>query len=141
MKISMAISKKSLGRIKKHNPNRESAHSSHTAQWGRVNSEVDFLNLFKLIFLMRYFGDPIFQQCLHNRSACNLVHKLVFLGRKHRCIKIRPPLYKEFTPLLLKVNLRNFKSRQKVDLSIEKVYHINRSKMIKNLVKLIELGS
>ena len=33
MKISMVISKKSLGRIKKHNPNRESAHSSHTAQW------------------------------------------------------------------------------------------------------------
>ena len=89
---------------------------------------------------MRYFGDPIFQQRLHNRSACNLVNW--FFWGENRCIKIRPPLYKEFTPLLLlKVNLRNFKSRQKVDLSIEKVYHINRSKMIKNLVKLIELGS
>ena len=27
---------KSLGRIKKHNPNRESAHSSDSAHWGRV---------------------------------------------------------------------------------------------------------
>ena len=51
MKISMAISKKFRPYIsKKHNPNRESAHSSHTAQWGGFKLHISFIYFFKRYF-------------------------------------------------------------------------------------------
>ena len=101
---------KSLGRIKKHNPNRESAHSSHTAQWGGFNNEVACFIIFKNLFFQE-----IFQPCLHYYSVYEyyFIHKLLEImkfSKKKTCHM------RNVTPLIIKVNLRNFMSRQTVEL-------------------------